>query len=90
MKYIIAQIAIFFIQLFRLVPFFFLHVKSSATAWLLGSVIGYRSKVVDKNLERCFPEKSKKERNVIRKKFYLNISDILLESLKEYILPFLY
>ena len=87
MKYIVAQIAIFFIQLFRLVPFFFLHVKSSATAWLLGSVIGYRSKVVDENLERCFPEKSKKERQVIRKKFYLNISDILLESLKGLTIP---
>lgn len=82
MKYIIAQIAIFFIQLFRLLPFPILHFKSSGIAFLLGTVIGYRRKVVDQNLERCFPNKSRKERNKISRKFYLNISDILLESLK--------
>jgi len=82
MKYVVAQIAIFFIQLFRLLPFPILHLKSSATAFILGEVIGYRRKVVEQNLERCFPEKTIKERKKISRKFYLNISDILLESLK--------
>jgi len=87
MKLIVAQIAIFFIQLFRIVPFWSLRIKASATAFLLGTIIGYRSKVVDANLARCFPEKTDKERKSIQKKFYLNISDILLESLKGLTIP---
>ncbi len=82
MKYIVAQIAIFFIRLFRFLPFWALHIKSSVIAFLLGRVIGYRTKVVEANLERCFPEKSKNEIKNINRKFYLNIADILLESLK--------
>ncbi len=82
MKYIVAQISIFFIQIFRIVPFWALHIKSSVIAFILGNVIGYRSKVVDANLKRCFPEKSDKEIRKINRKFYLNIADILLESLK--------
>ena len=82
MKYIIAQIAIFFIQLFRLIPFSVLHFKSKIMSFLLGDIIRYRAKVVDSNLKRCFPEKDTKEIRTIRRKFYLNISDVLLESLK--------
>ncbi len=82
MKYIFAQIAILFIQLFRLMPFKILHLKAYVTAFLLGRVIRYRKKVVSDNLLRCFPDKSVKERNIISQKFYLNIADVLLESLK--------
>ena len=82
MKYLVAQIAIFLIQLFRLLPFSILHFKSTMTAWILRDLIGYRKKVVSDNLERCFPEQTKKDRAKIGQKFYLNISDILLESLK--------
>jgi len=87
MKFIVAQIAIFFIQLFRFLPFWALHLKSSLVAWLLSDAIKYRRKVVDANLERCFSDKSVKERREISKKFYLNISDILLESLKGLSIP---
>jgi KDO2-lipid IV(A) lauroyltransferase len=82
MKYIVAQIAIFFIQVFRLLPFWALRLKSSFMAWFLGSVLTYRKQVVLGNLKRCFPEKDNKTLKSIYKKFYLNISDILLESLK--------
>ncbi len=82
MKWIIAQLAIFGIWCIHLLPFKILHIKSSATAWLLGSVIGYRKKVIKENLERCFPEQDSKERSAIIKKTYLNISDILFESFK--------
>ena len=82
MKYIIAQIVIFFIRLFRWLPFPILHFKSRMMAWLLYRLIGYRKKVVLSNLKLCFPQKSEQERSRIAKRFYLNISDILLESLK--------
>jgi KDO2-lipid IV(A) lauroyltransferase len=82
MKYIVAQITIFFIQVFRLVPFGALRIKSSFIAWVLRVLIGYRKQVVYKNLKRCFPDKSDKALKRISKHFYLNIADILLESLK--------
>lgn len=82
MKYIVAQIAIFFIQVFRLVPFWALHLKSSFIAWLLGSVLAYRKQVVLNNLKRCFPNYKDSKIKSIYKRFYLNISDVLLESLK--------
>ncbi len=49
-------------------------------------VVSYRKSVIITNLEYCFPEKSKKEINVIRKKFYKSLCDILLETLKGYTL----
>lgn len=82
MKYLIAQIALIFIQLFRLLPFSVLHLKSKFIAFILGRIIRYRKKVVINNLKRCFPEQSEKELQKTSQQFYLNISDILLESLK--------
>jgi KDO2-lipid IV(A) lauroyltransferase len=82
MNYLVAQIAILFIKLFKWVPFSFLQLKASFVAWFLGSILSYRKKVVEANLKRCFPNKSLSELTRIKKAFYLNIADILLESLK--------
>ena len=51
-------------------------------AWLFFNVIKYRGKVVYKNLRNSFPEKSEAEIHEIARKFYKNIADILLESIK--------
>lgn len=45
-------------------------------------VIGYRKEVIDENLLKSFPEKSVEERTKIRKDFYRNFADILVESIK--------
>lgn len=45
-------------------------------------VIGYRKKVILKNLSRSFPQKSQKEIEIIVKKFYKNLSDIIIEIIK--------
>lgn len=87
MKFIIAKITIFFIQFFRLMPFSILFMKSSFVSWILRVPVGYRKKVVMDNLDRCFPEKSVKEKKEITRKFYLNISDVLLESIKGLTIP---
>lgn len=71
-----------FTELFRLVPFRVLYILSDGVAFLLYHVIRYRRKVVMDNLLRCFPEKSQKELNAISKASYINLSDIILESLK--------
>ncbi len=44
-------------------------------------LIRYRRKVVDINLENSFPEKTKKERTQIAKKYYHHLCDCFLETL---------
>ncbi|MBN2668109.1 MAG: lysophospholipid acyltransferase family protein [Bacteroidales bacterium] len=82
MQWIGAQLAILLIYSFKLIPFKILHFKADGIALLLGKVIAYRKKIVTENLQDCFPENSQEENNRIITKFYRNVSDILLESLK--------
>ena len=50
--------------------------------FILYHVIKYRRKVVETNLRNAFPEKSEKQRKKIEQKFYLHLTDIMLETLK--------
>ncbi|MGZ3840021.1 MAG: lysophospholipid acyltransferase family protein [Flavisolibacter sp.] len=43
---------------------------------------GYRKKVVRQNLAIAFPEKTEKERRKIEKKFYRNLTDFFVETIK--------
>lgn len=45
-------------------------------------VVGYRRKLVKKNLKRSFPEKSKAKLKSIEKEFYKNLCDYAVETLK--------
>ncbi|HCZ36441.1 MAG TPA: acetyltransferase, partial [Cytophagales bacterium] len=45
-------------------------------------VVGYRRKLVKKNLKNSFPEKSKAELKSIEKEFYKNLCDYAVETLK--------
>lgn len=48
------------------------------------SVFPYRRKVIESNIELCFPEKSPKERRRIRNAFYRHLADVLVESFKNF------
>ena len=63
-------------------PFFILYGLSDITALVLQYLVGYRRKVVQRNLKNCFPEKSAKELAKIERKFYRNLSDITIETFK--------
>lgn len=75
-------LALIFGRLLSILPFSILYGLSNFIAWLLGSVIHYREEVIDGNLKRSFPNKPQKERQSIRKAFYRNFSDIIVESFK--------
>lgn len=45
-------------------------------------VVRYRRKLVAKQLEECFPEKSEKERKAICRRFYHYFCDFIVETLK--------
>lgn len=63
-------------------PFVLLYQVSDFLHIILFHVIGYRKKLVLKNLELCFPEKSHQELLTIRKNFYLHMCDLFLEMIK--------
>lgn len=63
-------------------PFSIIYLISDGVYYLMYYVIGYRKKVVTKNLQLAFPEKSEKEITSIKKKFYAHMCDIFLEIIK--------
>lgn len=71
-----------FLYLFSLLPFWIIYSLSNGIAWLLFKVFRYRKDVVLHNLQIAFPDKSQNERNKIAYKFYKNLTDTFLESIK--------
>lgn len=58
---------------YRFADFFYL---------LLITVLPYRKKVITANLERCFPEMSKRNIAKLRREFYRTFTDMLIEGIK--------
>jgi Kdo2-lipid IVA lauroyltransferase/acyltransferase len=71
-----------FFVLFSKLPFWLLYLISDGLYYVLFYIIGYRKELVLKNLTESFPEKSEKELQKIRKKFYRHLLDVVVEILK--------
>ena len=71
-----------FLWFLSILPTRILYVFSTFIYFWIYYVFGYRKKVVNDNLNLCFPEKSKKEIKTIEKKFYQHMCDMLVESIK--------
>jgi KDO2-lipid IV(A) lauroyltransferase len=71
-----------FLWLISLLPLRVLYVLSDCVYGLAFYIIKYRKEVVMKNLLTAFPEKTEKERKQIAKKFYHNLIDMFIETLK--------
>ncbi|KUJ53205.1 lysophospholipid acyltransferase family protein [Chryseobacterium sp. JAH] len=65
-------------------PLRILYIFSDIIFFLNYYFVGYRKKIITKNLKNSFPEKSDEEIAQIRKKFYLNFSDYLAETIKSF------
>lgn len=63
-------------------PYRLFYAFSEAVFVLVYYLIGYRKKVVWRNLQRAFPEKKEAELKRIRKAFYHHFCDIFLEMIK--------
>ncbi len=72
----------FFIRIVSLLPFFLLYLIADLLAFIASDVIRYRSKIVYKNLKKAFPEKSEVEIKKIKRDFYRNFMDTIVETLK--------
>jgi KDO2-lipid IV(A) lauroyltransferase len=70
------------LYVFSLLPLKVLYLFSDIAYFFFYPVFGYRKKVVMANLMQAFPEKTEKERIAIAKKFYKNLFDMFLETIK--------
>lgn len=71
-----------FFYLVSLLPFKLLYVLSDFFYILVYSIVGYRKKIVRKNVTTSFPEKSAEECKGIEKGFYHFLCDYFLETIK--------
>jgi KDO2-lipid IV(A) lauroyltransferase len=81
MKKISNYIALVFLWLFSLQPFFLLYLWSDALYHIV-RLIGYRRAIINENLRYAFPDKTKEELREIRLKFYRNFCDVMIETVK--------
>jgi KDO2-lipid IV(A) lauroyltransferase len=63
-------------------PFPFLYLLSNCAFFWMYRVFGYRKKVVLRNIQNSYPEKSAVENQVIMKQFYRHLCDLIVESIK--------
>ncbi len=75
-----------FIYGLSIMPHFVLYRISDLMYVVMYHVFGYRLKVITENLRNSFPEKSEEEIIKIRKEFYKNLMDIMVETVKEFTL----
>ena len=67
-------------------PYPLLYLFSDFGFFVLFRVLGYRKNVVSENIKNAFPEKSAVEQNLIRTNFYRHFCDIVVESLKGFVI----
>ena len=65
-------------------PLRILYIFSDVIFFLNYYLVGYRKNVITQNLRNSFPDKSEEEIRKIRKKFYRNFSDYLVETIKSF------
>lgn len=81
MKFV-YHILFFLLYLLSLLPMRLLYLLSDGLFFPLFHVVKYRRKVVEKQLDECFPDKSMQERRAIERQFYHFFCDYLVEVIK--------
>jgi len=71
-----------FIWMISRLNFTSIYLISDLLYYIIYYIFSYRKKVVRKNLELAFPEKSKMERRRIERENFRNLTDIFLETFK--------
>ncbi len=72
-----------FIWLVAWLPLRVLYVFSDFFYLIIYYIVGYRKKVARKNIEKSFPEKSKKELRRIERRFFRYFCDLFIETFYE-------
>lgn len=74
--------SMFFIKLLSRLPLSILYIISDFLFVISFYLVGYRRKMVQKNLRNAFPDKGIAELKIIERKFYVNLCDYAVETLK--------
>lgn len=74
----------FLLKLLSSFPLSILYRISDVLAFLAYRILKYRRKIIFNNLSKSFPDKSKEEIMKIMESYYLNLSDIMVETIKSY------
>lgn len=82
MQRLLYLLAYPFLWFISILPFPLFYGFSEFVFFLVYHVSGYRRKVVLKNLQLAFPEKSEQDVRHIRRRFYRHMCDMFLESIK--------
>ena len=72
------------IFLFSRLPFWLLYRISDILYIIIYYIAGYRKKVVRRNLQLVFPDKTESERHKIEKQFYKHFADLFVEMVKAF------
>lgn len=65
-------------------PLKVLYLFADVVFFLIFHIVGYRKKIVKINLNKSFPDKSEDEILKIRKQFFKNLSDYIVETIKSF------
>ena len=68
--------------LVAMLPLGVLYVFSDLLFLIIYFIVRYRRGLLDRNLAACFPDMPAEERNRIRRKFYRNFADYIVETIK--------
>jgi len=72
----------FFLRILSALPLGILYIFSDFLFFIAYRLVGYRRKMVMKNLRNSFPEKTEAECRAIERQFYKNLCDYAVETLK--------
>lgn len=78
----IVNVLMLIVRLLSRLPFWILYLLSDFLFFISYRVVGYRRKLVWKNLQNAFPQKTDTELEQIEKHFYKNLCDYAMETLK--------
>ncbi len=81
-KRFFSYLIVAFFKMLSHLPFWLLYAVADCFYVILYYLIGYRKKVVRKNLNNSFPEKSLEELLRIEKRYFQHLADVFVETIK--------
>ncbi|MCK5822941.1 MAG: lysophospholipid acyltransferase family protein [Bacteroidales bacterium] len=84
MNLFLTILFIFFVFLIGIIPFRILYFVSDFLRLFLSGVLGYRKKVISRNLKRAFPNLDENEEHRLIRLIYKNLTDVIVEGLKSF------
>ncbi len=83
-SFVLNQFLFQILILISRLPLKVLYLFSDVMFFFSYHLVGYRKKIVLENLSNSFPHKTKEEIKSIRRKFFVNFSDYIIETLKAF------